>query len=156
MNFSLWNTEIWGPKARVDNLSDFFSMKLVDHGLLDIEPTKLLPTWSNRRSGLDRICKRKDRFLVSEDLMEKNFRFRQGVGHGRYSDHYLVMLLIKNGEWKPHCLFKFNANWLNDESFVPLLKDSWKVNEDDSLVFPSTHFADNLKYIKDVSIRWFV
>ena len=113
------NAEIWGPKARVDNLSDFFTLKVVEHGLVDIEPSKLLPTWSNRRSSLDRICKRKDRFLVSEDLMEKNFRFHQWVGHGGDSNHYPMMLLIKNGERKPHCMFKFNANWLN-ESFVSL------------------------------------
>ena len=51
------NAESWGLKARVDNLFDFFVMKLVEHGLLDIEPSKLLPTWSNRRVGLDRIFK---------------------------------------------------------------------------------------------------
>lgn len=58
LNFSLGKYEIWGPTDRVDNLFDFCAMKMFEHGLLDIEPSKLFPTWSNKRVGHDKICKR--------------------------------------------------------------------------------------------------
>ena len=88
--------------------------------------------------------------------MQKHFRFRQWVGQGGESYDYLVMLLIKKGEKIPHCPFKFNAKWLKDESFVSLLKDTWKDYGENSLVSPSIHFVEYLKNIKEVSIQWFV
>ena len=85
---------------------------------MDIDPSTLLPTWSNKWVGSDSICKRLDRVLVSFDLLEKDFRFRQWVGLGGNSDHHPVFLQINNGEVKPHSPFKFNAHWLKDEEFV--------------------------------------
>ena len=46
-NFSLGHNEVWGPHAQVDSLAGFFVQKLVEKGLLDIEPVKLKPTWRN-------------------------------------------------------------------------------------------------------------
>ena len=43
-NFSLGHNEVWGPRAQVDSLAGFFVQKLVERGLLDIEPVKLKPT----------------------------------------------------------------------------------------------------------------
>ena len=51
LNFSLGKYEICGPADRVDNLFYFCAMKTFEHGLLDIEPSKLFPTWSNKRVG---------------------------------------------------------------------------------------------------------
>ena len=140
----------------MDKLYNYFSMKMVEHGLLDIEPSKLFPTWSNKRVGHDRIFKILDIILIFEELMEKHFRFRQWVGQGGESNYYLVMLLVKKGEKIPHCPFKFNAKWLKDESFVSLLKDTWKDYEENSLVSPSINFFEYLKKIKEVSIQWYV
>ena len=102
----------------MDNLSEFFILKLDKHHLVVIDPSILLPTWYNRRVGPDRICKRVDRFLVSVDLLEKGFLFHQWVGHGGDSDHHPVLFQINNSERKTHCPFKFNSHCLNDESFV--------------------------------------
>ena len=44
LNFSLGNNEVWGPHAQVDSLAGYFVQKLVEKGLLDIEPIKLKPT----------------------------------------------------------------------------------------------------------------
>ena len=44
LNYSLGFSEIWGDRARVDNLFDFFSMKMDGFGLVDIAPAILLPT----------------------------------------------------------------------------------------------------------------
>ena len=88
--------------------------------------------------------------------METRFRFQKWVGQGGDSDHYPVFLKISNGNNKPSCLFKFNANWLNDESFVSLLKERRNVYEKGFQVSPFENFVGNLKNIKYVSIKWSV
>ena len=75
LNFSLGQSEIWGVKAKVDGLTDFFNHLLEGLGLIDITPLDPRPTWSNRRSGLESICKRLDRFLLSADFLDV-FRLR--------------------------------------------------------------------------------
>ena len=75
-NFSLGQNEIWGPRARADPLTDYFIQKLVEKGLLDIEPVKLRPTWRNNRSGEARVPKRLDRFLITEQLVDRSFLVR--------------------------------------------------------------------------------
>ena len=82
LNFSVGFSEIWGAKARVDPLSDFFSRQLDGLGLVDIAPAVILPTWSNHRIGNENICKRLDRLLISADLLDCDFHFRQWVGCG--------------------------------------------------------------------------
>ena len=88
--------------------------------------------------------------------METQFRFQKWVGQGGDSDHYPVFLKISNGNKKPSCLFKFNTNWVNDESFVSLLKESLNVCEKGFQVSPFENFVGILKKIKDVSIKWYV
>ena len=81
LNFSLGCSEIWGEKAHVDSLSDFFSENLDAFGLVDVIPHVLAPTWSNRRVGNENICKRLDRLLVSADFLDLDLHLRQWVGH---------------------------------------------------------------------------
>ena len=52
--------------------------------------------------------------------------------------------------------FKFNSHWLENDDLVKLLKGSWVVFTDNFHVSPASHFASNLKRIKDVSISWSV
>ena len=40
LNFSFGQADIWGPHARADLLSDFFTQKLVERDWLDIEHVK--------------------------------------------------------------------------------------------------------------------
>ena len=95
-------------------------------GLVDLVPSIILPTWSNRRVGCENICKRLDRLLISIDLLDSNLHFRQWVGCGGDSNHQRVLLQVLNDDIKPRSPFKFNANWLENDDFVSLLKDSWK------------------------------
>ena len=73
LNFSMGVSDIWGTRARLDSLSDFFIKFLETFGLVDIVPSVMLPTWTNRRVGAKSICKRLDRFLVSADLLDLDF-----------------------------------------------------------------------------------
>ena len=125
-------------------------------GLVDIDPTVMLPTWSNRRVGEDSICKRLDRFLVSANLLDHDFFFRQWVGCGGDSDHQPVFLQILNRGIQLRSPFKFNAHWLVYEDLVTLLKESWVVYSDNPNYLSASQFAANLKRIKDVSIAWSV
>ena len=79
LNFTLGQNEIWGPHAHADPLEGFFLQRLVEKNLLDIEPVKLKPTWSNNRGGEARVAKRLDRFLVAEQLVDRFFLVRQWV-----------------------------------------------------------------------------
>ena len=87
LNFSLGFSEIWGVKAKVDSLSDFFSRQLDVLGLVDLTPSVLLATWYNRRFGGENICKRLDRLLILVDLLDCDLHFHQWVGCGGDSDH---------------------------------------------------------------------
>ena len=116
----------------------------------------MIPTWTNRRVGTESICKRLDRFLVSTDLLDLDFFYRQWVGCGGESNHQPVFLQILNREIQLKSPFKFNAHWLVNDDLVKSLKDSWVVFSDNYHVSPASHFASNLKRIKDVSISWSV
>ena len=44
LKFSIGLSEVWGEKARVDNLSDFFLRQMESASLVDLAPGMLLPT----------------------------------------------------------------------------------------------------------------
>ena len=125
-NFSLGHNEVWGPHAQVDSLAGFFVQKLVEKGLLDIEPVKLKPPWRNNRSGDARVAKRIDRFLVAEQLVDRFFLVRQWVGSGGHSDHFLIFFEIKKGPINPPSPLKFNKTCLEDETFKTLFLTHWR------------------------------
>jgi hypothetical protein len=68
-NFTLNKRETWGSNVRVDILVGFFHNLLNQVGVVDIEPIKLKPTWSNNKSGEDCVSKRLERFLIHGDFI---------------------------------------------------------------------------------------
>ena len=67
----------------------------MDSKLIDLDPQILNLTWSNRRVGEERIAKRLDRSLLSEDLLEEDFMFKQWVDLGVDSNHLPICLEIQ-------------------------------------------------------------
>ena len=63
LNFSLGLSKVWGPMGHDDSLSEHFTRKLEEVGLLDIELIKIIPTWTNKRSRYAIIGKRLYRFF---------------------------------------------------------------------------------------------
>ena len=122
LNYSIGFFEIWGVRARVDILLDFFIRQMDGFGLLDIAQSVLLPTWSNHRVGCQNICKRLDRFLLSSDFLDYDLHLRQWIGSGGDSDHNPVFMQVMSNDIRLGSPFKFNATWLEDEDFVSLLK----------------------------------
>ena len=156
LNFSMGLSEIWGFRARSDSLSDFFTKILETYGLVNITPTVMLPTWTNRRVGTENICKRLDRFLILVDMLDFVYFFRQWVGSGGDSDHQPVFLQIINKGFQLKSPFKFNPHWLENEYLVKILKDTWVAYFDNLHDSLASHYASNLKSIKVVSTTWSV
>eukprot|EP00253_Pinus_taeda_P016122 PITA_16122 len=154
LNFSLGRAEAWGPSAREDPLTDFFSQAFLDKKLTDPSPTKLKPTWRNRRSGEDRIAKRLDRFLISEGLIQKVPLFRQWVEEVGNSDHFPIFLDLSFPPPKPPAPFKFNSSWLQDPCFVNIFKSTWIHPAQNANESKSFLFMENLKRLKKATISW--
>lgn len=108
LNFSLGFSEVWGTHARADPLTSFFTQKMVECNLLDIEPIKLKPTWRNNREGEANVAKRLDPFLITDTLLENPLHLKQWVGYGGISNHCPIFLEIRKGSNKPPSPFKFN------------------------------------------------
>ena len=64
LNFSLGIFEYWGTHAIPNPLAEFFSSKLEAVDLINIQTTKIQPTWRNRRTGDPALARRLDRFLI--------------------------------------------------------------------------------------------
>ena len=111
-----------------------------DHGLVDIAPNVILPTWTNRRVGSDNICKRLDRLMISADLLDHELCFRQWVGCGGDLDHHPVFLQVLGNDKKLHTPFKFNPHWLGNEDLFNLMKNTWKVYDENFVLPPVAQF----------------
>jgi len=86
---------------------------------VDVEPLKLLPTWSNGR-GHDFIAKRLDRFLISEDLTISGFRYRSVVCNLKISDHMSVILHLEKDNREVSYPFKFNYICWKNQNLLTL------------------------------------
>ena len=137
-------------------MAGYFVQKLVEKGLLDIEPVKLKPTWRNNRSGEARMAKRIDRFLAAEQLVDSFFLVRQWVGSGGLSDHFPIFFEIKKGPINPSSPLKFNKSWLQDETFKNIFLSHWNPIEGDNDRSAAIQFADNIKRLKVLIKEWAV
>jgi len=148
LNLSLGCEEVWGPKATSDSLSYYFIQSFAQKDQLDIEPTKLSPTWRNRRAGENRIAKRLDRFLVADRLVQKVVMVRQWVACGGVSYHCPIFLELGGKALKPPSPFKFNPDWLKLDSYRKLVSDLWEPLPLDCRGSAGVMFMANLKRIK--------
>ena len=78
------------------------------------------------------------------------------MGSGGDSNHQSVFLQILNRGIQLKIPFNFNPHWLEDDELVKSLIESWVAYFDNLHDSPASHFASNLKRIKDVSISWSV
>jgi hypothetical protein len=112
-----------GPATHMDCLSRYFIRNIEATGLLDIEPTKLTPTWRNKRTREDKIAKRLDHFLISKGFLDEVIQVRQWVASGGDSDHNPVVLEVALSRKNHPVPFKLNPKWLKVEEFVKKIKD---------------------------------
>lgn len=107
LNSTLGGHEIWGPRAQDNQLAGYFVQKLHECHLIDIDPIKLKPTWTNKRAREYKVANRLDHFLISQGLlMMQNMMFRQWADSREESDLYQICLEILNKPKKPASPFK--------------------------------------------------
>lgn len=100
------------------------------------------------------MAKRLDRFLINEDLAAAIPLFRQWVEEGGSSDHFPIYIELSKGPSKPPAPFKFNASWLQEESFIKLFNETWIHPAGDSQENKGFLFMENLKRLKKATISW--
>lgn len=154
LNFSIRNAEAWVPSAREDPLSNFFQNALTSHKLIDANLSKLKPTWRNRRTSEALVAKRLDRFILCEDLVSRIPMFCQWIGEGGNSDHFPILLELSKPPFKPAAPFKFNAAWMQEESFRQLFNENWQHLGRDVMEDKSLLFMENLKRMKKATMDW--
>jgi hypothetical protein len=121
---------------------------------MDLDPILLKPTWKNNRVGAEGVAKRLDHFLIIDSLLDKQLTIKQWIGFGGISDHYPIFLEYRQGTKKPANPFKFNKTWLEDDSFLGLVKENWIPFQQDRPQSTAFQFAENLKKIKEVVKPW--
>ena len=68
-----------------------------------------------------------DRFLLSADMLDFEYFYRQWVGSGGDFDHHPVYLQILNRGVQLKSPFKFNPHWLEHDDLVKILTNTWVV-----------------------------
>jgi hypothetical protein len=117
LNLTLSSGDIWGDRARLDPLSDFFSSLFASAGLIDIAPSQICPTWRNGRSGPNGVSKRLDHFLLNENILGIVNMCRSWVLNNFFSDHNPIFLQVEELKDPLHFPFKFNHAWLLESYF---------------------------------------
>eukprot|EP00253_Pinus_taeda_P030883 PITA_30883 len=80
--------------------------------------------------------------------------FRQWVGDGGNSDHFPILLEFNKPPSKPASPFKFNASWVQEESFNVLFRNTWRHPGGQQAINKEAHFWDNLKRLKKATLEW--
>ncbi|XP_058747086.1 uncharacterized protein LOC131620082 [Vicia villosa] len=76
-------------------------------------------------SGDGKSRSRIDRFLLSNNVVNKWEIIRQFIGDRDISDHCPIWLLSDKSNWGPKP-FRFNNEWFSSESFIPFMEKEWK------------------------------
>ena len=82
----------------MDPLAPYFNNILMESKLVDLDPKNLKRTWSNRWVGEERIAKRLGKLLLSEDLLEEDFMFKQWVDSGVDLDRLPICMEIQKNQ----------------------------------------------------------
>jgi hypothetical protein len=93
-NIILSSEEAWGG-ARDGIIDDYYRDLFSSKNLIDIKPTKLVPTWRNGHIGQGAIARRLDRIMVSEDLLTEVGIYRSWVEFPFISDHAPILLQLE-------------------------------------------------------------
>lgn len=153
LNFTYQASEIWGTSAKMDDLGEYFSQLLLETDFVDVLPHKLSPTWTNGRFGREGVHKHLDRFLVKLDLLTYFQKHRTWVHNDKFSDHWPIVLQLDDFAHSHLTPFKFNASWLEDDSFCHMVRNFWSSYE----IFdtnPILNFCCKLKKLKEAVSGW--
>eukprot|EP00253_Pinus_taeda_P015539 PITA_15539 len=114
-----------GGIQRQDPSMDDFNDLITNLRLVDTPTTNGVFTWNNRRGGRNQIASKLDRFLLSEQVLNKDVFIEARILPGLRSDHWPICLEIdikKSNIKKP---FRFESFWLRNPDFLNKLEEWW-------------------------------
>ena len=114
----------------------------------------MTPTWKNSKHDGEGVCKRLDRFLAKEYLVDYYLRYRSWVFHTNLSNHFPIALQVDANHFDSNRPFKFDHSWLKNDDFCLMIRGFWlsvtypeNLNVMDLLVF-------KLKLLKKQVTSW--
>eukprot|EP00253_Pinus_taeda_P003988 PITA_03988 len=114
-----------GGVRRQDPSMDEFNDLITNLRLVDTPTTNGVFTWNNRQGGRNQIASKLDRFLLSEQVLNKDVFIEARILPGLGSDHWPICLEIdikKTNIKKP---FRFESFWLRNPDFLNKLEEWW-------------------------------
>jgi hypothetical protein len=151
LNFTLSLREVWGSRPRQDPQEVFFTNSIEKHKLTWF---KISQTWRIRRKGKDAVAKRLDHFLLSKNIMEKNWKIKSKVVVGGISDHMPIMLEVCIPSRILPAPMKFNHAWLNANDYKELVKGFWSPLSDSFEGSFMSQFARNIYTVSQATKEW--
>jgi hypothetical protein len=100
------------------------------------------------------VAKRLDRFLLSEEVLDSFDLVRQWVAYGGESDHFPIMLELRDRSRRVSSPFKFFEGWISDPSYQELVRGLWSSITDGNQVPAAVQFVGNLKRLKQATMSW--
>eukprot|EP00253_Pinus_taeda_P014782 PITA_14782 len=154
LNFTLCSDECLGKCRKRDPLADLIKMELLNRNLVDIAPTKMMPTWDNSRSGEAYIAKRIDRFIIHASVIDKMGMPFSFIGITFSSDHRPIVLSWREKGFRVGYPFKFNRTWLEIPEFNAIISKSWKELLTGDSSPPMMSLREKMVVLRKVSKEW--
>jgi hypothetical protein len=126
LNIIISLDEAWGVSFAPGLIEDYYKDLFLSKKLIDVKPSKMVPTWWNGRSSQEAIVRRLDRCLVSEGLLDEVGLFWSWVEYHFISNHGPILLQPEIPPIYKAYAFKLNAHWMHDDEYVALVHKIWK------------------------------
>eukprot|EP00253_Pinus_taeda_P029818 PITA_29818 len=142
-----------GGIRRQDPSMDDFNELITNLRLVDTPTTNGVFTWNNRRGGRNQIASKLDRFLLSEQVLNKDVFIEAKILPGLGSDHWPICLEIDIKKIKSKKPFRFESFWLRNLDFLNKLEEWWTQSHVRGQCKMHT-FQLRLKEIKNKIRKW--
>ncbi|KAF9602068.1 hypothetical protein IFM89_024835 [Coptis chinensis] len=131
--------------------SEFAADFIQQEGLIDLGYSGNSFTWTNGREGRANVKQRLDRGLANTDWFILFPEFKLFHLPRIESDHSPIMLHLNPNTNKAPKPFRFQAMWINHESYLPLINQAWVNSESRNKIF---EVKDKLHNTKTVLKEW--
>eukprot|EP00253_Pinus_taeda_P035212 PITA_35212 len=114
-----------GGIRRQDPRMDDFNELITNLRLVDIPTSNGVFTWNNRRGGRNQIASKLDRFLLAEQVLNRDVFIEAKILPGLGSDHWPICLEIDIKKIKSKKPFHFESFWLRNPDFLSKIEEWW-------------------------------
>ncbi|KAA3485063.1 reverse transcriptase [Gossypium australe] len=135
------------PKTTMREFNEFVE----ELSLVNIKTSTGWFTWSNNREGSRLVKERLDRFLVSEDVVEKMLFMETKVVRQSKSDHDAILMNTEGnkprerGTYQKQC-FRYDMCWAKEKEVIDIINRIWSKTD--------RSFIDKAAEIKDKLGPW--